>query len=106
MIKLEELLKESMISLEFMHNDISTSTEIGKAWFKLITSLETVVNEIEDFEGMYSSYLHGPLPSMRDAKYNLKFLMESLVKLKPTIIGMDDIQKKDMYSESKERFNQ
>jgi len=91
----EEIIRESLVSLDHLHDGISTSTMVGKPWYSLISGLESVVNEVKDFKGMYSSAHHGPHPNTGGALIQLQMIAKILEGIKPVIMGMDDIQKKD-----------
>jgi hypothetical protein len=91
----EQLLQEALVSLEHLHDGVSTSTLVGKDWYNLVNALEAVINETKDFKGMYSAALHGPPPNTEGAMYNLQMVAKLLGAIKPVVLGMDDIQKKD-----------
>lgn len=90
------LVTEGMVSLDHLHDGISTSTMTGKPWFHLVSSLESVINEVKDFNGQYSSARHGPLPNTRGALVQLQMIVKMLEGIKPVIMGMDDIERKDV----------
>lgn len=90
------LVTESLISIEHLHDGISTSTMTGRPWFQLVNALESVINEVNDFNGQYSSSRHGPLPNTRGAMVQLQMVVKLLESVKPVIIGMDDIERKDV----------
>lgn len=92
----EQLVNESLVSLDDLHEGISTSTMVGKDWYKLVSALEGVINETKDFKSMYSAALHGPSPNTQGAMINLQTIVKLLIAMKPVILGMDDIQKKDI----------
>jgi len=92
----EELLREGLTDLEILHNNVSSSTMVGKPWFRLIQSLESVIDEVKDFSTMYSSRIHGPLPNTHETSKKLGEIVRLLMEIKPTIISIDDIQKKDI----------
>ena len=92
----EELIKESLISLDGIHDGISTSTMVGEPWSKMVNSLEAVINEVKDFRSMYSPAFHGPMPNTEIAYQRLQEVIKLLTEIKPVILGMDDIQKKDV----------
>lgn len=90
------LVNETLANFESLHDGISTSTTSGKAWFKLINSLESVVNEVKNFNEQHSSSRHGALPNTSGATIKLESVVETLQSIKPVIIGMDHIEKKDI----------
>jgi hypothetical protein len=89
-------LNESLVSLDYLHDNVSTSTIAGKSWYKLISGLESVINEVKDFNDQFLSSRHGPLPNTRTALIQLQMIVKSLESVKPTIIGMDDIERRDV----------
>ena len=92
----KQLIKEAMVDLEFLHDGISTSTMTGKPWFQLVNALESVINEVKDFKGQYASARHGPLPNCEGALIQLQMVVKILQGVKPVIMGMDDIERKDI----------
>jgi hypothetical protein len=44
---------------------------------------------------MYSPTLQGPLPNTQGALIQLQMIVKMLQGIKPVILGMDDIQRKD-----------
>lgn len=92
----KQRLNEALISLDHLHDGISTSTMTGRPWFHLVSSLESVINEVNDFNGMYSDSRHSPLPNTRGALVNLQMVVKILKGIKPVIMGMDDIERKDV----------
>lgn len=90
------LLKEAMVNIEFLHDGISTSTMTGKPWFQLVNALESVINEVKDFKGQYSDPRHGPMPNCEGALIQLQMVVKLLQGVKPVIMGMDDIERKDI----------
>lgn len=93
---IREILKESPATLDSLTNGVSTSTITGEHWNKLVRQLESVIEEVRDFRSMYSARLHGPTPNVDEAILNLREIVRLMVLIKPTILGMDDIQRKDM----------
>jgi len=91
----EEIIRESLVDLGHLHDGISTRTLVGQPWFKLVSALEDIVNEVKDFKDMYSPSLHGPMPNTQGALIQLQIAVKVLESIKPVILGMDDIQKKD-----------
>lgn len=91
----EEVLKEALTKLDYLHDDISTVTMTGNAWYKMISGLESVIDEMKDFRGMYSPNLHGPLPNTNEGMQKLQQIVTILQEMKPIIHAMDDIEKKD-----------
>ena len=92
----EGKLNEAVTNLERLHDGVSTSTMIGQPWFNLINSLESVYDEVKDFKGMFSSQRHGVLPNTQHARQTLDQIVKLLEEVKPIILGMDDIQRKDI----------
>jgi hypothetical protein len=92
----EQLIKEALTNLDVLHDGISTSTMVGKEWYKLVNALEGIIDETKDFKSMYSAALHGPPPNTQGALINLQMIVKLLTAMKPVILGMDDIQKKDI----------
>lgn len=92
----KQLLQEIMVNLDHLHDGISTSTITGQVWFKLISSLESIINEVKDFKTQYSDSYHGPLPNTEGALIQLQMIAKALVAVKPVILGMDDIEKHDI----------
>lgn len=90
------LINENLANFDQFHSGISRSSEIGKEWIKLIYSLESIVNEVKDFSSLYPPSTHGPTPNITEAMTKLKQIAQLLVEIKPIILGMDDIQKKDI----------
>lgn len=93
---IEQIVKEELVELDRLHDGVSTSTITGKAWFNLISSLESVMNEVKDFKDMYRPSLHGPTPDITTAMLNLQQVVQILEDTKHVIIGMDDIERKDL----------
>jgi len=94
----KETLNEELMNLDKLTDGISTVSLVGKEWNKLISGLEGLLNETKDFNQMYSAALHGPQPNTGGAMVNLAMILKLLGAIKPVVLGMDDIQKKDMYS--------
>ena len=59
----KEILKESLTNLDPLIDGISRSTITGKHWTSLISSLESVIDEVNNFPSSFSSSRHGPLPN-------------------------------------------
>jgi hypothetical protein len=93
---IKSLIKESLSDLSQLHDGVSTSTEIGKYWFKMISAFESIIDETKDFRSIYSPAVHGPSPNTLDAMRKLQQIVQLLVEMKPIILGMDDIQKRDV----------
>ena len=89
-------LQEALVNLEHLHDNVSSSTMIGRPWLQLISSLEAVIDEVNSFNSSYSSGLHGPMPNSSAAIEKLQQVIRLLSEIKPIILGMDDIQKKDV----------
>ncbi|MEI6421701.1 MAG: DUF2490 domain-containing protein [Lentisphaerota bacterium] len=97
---IKEIIKEEILNAridklnhlrsEFIHN----STMTGKQWNNLISSLESVIYEVENFNSQYAS--HTPLPNTKDAYGKLHMVAELLKSVQPVIIGMDEIERKDV----------
>ncbi len=95
----QEVLNESLTDLDVLTDGISTSTITGKSWNQLVLSLASVIDEVKDFRSQYSDPRHGPMPNLRDSMIHLKQIVELMSKIKPTIYGMDDIERKDNMTE-------
>ncbi len=95
----QEVLKESLTDLDVLSDGISNSSITGKSWNQLVRSLAAVIDEVKDFQGQYSSPAHGPMPNVRESMMHLKQIVELMSKIKPTIYGMDDIERKDQMRE-------
>jgi len=91
----EEIIRESLVDLDHLRDGISTNTLVGQPWRKLAYAMEDIVNEVKNFKDMYSPRLHGPLPNTEGALIQLQIAVKVLESIKPVILGMDDIQKKD-----------
>lgn len=89
------LIAEARVELDHLHDGISSRTMTGEPWFKLVSALEDVINEMIDFPSLYSPSLHGPLPNTRGALVQLQMVAKLLESVKPVVIGMDDIERKD-----------
>jgi len=92
---IQYIIKESKMELNHLKNNISNSTITGKSWNKLIDQLGDVINEIKDFNSQYSSPIHGPLPNTSTALLKAKEIISILQEIKPVIIGMDSIERKE-----------
>ena len=92
------LLKESIVNLEHLYGNISNSTMTGKYFRNFISSLESLIEVTQDFKGEFSSTLHGPLPNTAEGERILGEIVKLCNSLKPIILGMNDIEKKDMWS--------
>ena len=95
----QEVLTESLTDLDVLTDGISNSTITGKSWNQLVRNLASVIDEVKDFQGQYSNPAHGPMPNVRDSMIHLKQIVELMSKIKPTIYGMDDIERKDTMRE-------
>jgi len=91
-----EVICETSVDLESLHDGISTSTITGKQWFKMVNEIASLINEVNEFKSQYASQRHGPLPNMDGAMINLNKIVQLLELVKPVIIGMDAIERKDM----------
>lgn len=89
------LLKEAQIDLSHLHDNVSMKTLSGRPWYNLVTAMEDLINEMQDFPSLYSPRLHGPLPNTRGALVQLQMIAKMLEGVKPVVMGMDDIEKKD-----------
>ena len=92
---IKEILQEEITDLGRIHSGISTSTEIGKSWNHLIWKLETVVDEVKDFQSLYLTAKNKPQTT--EAHKRLLAVVKILESIKPTIAQMDKIQKEDLY---------
>ena len=92
----EEILTEVLTNLGSLNSGISSSTLIGKCWIEMINNLASVIDEVEEFRYMYSQSLHGPSPNTLESMRKLQTIIQLLNEIKPIILGMDDIQKKDV----------
>ena len=90
------IIKESMIDLAYLHDNVSSSTMIGRPWLQMISSLESVIDEVNSFNSSYPSARHGPSPNSAAAMEKFQQVISLLSEIKPVILGMDDIQKKDI----------
>lgn len=91
----EEVLKEHLTDLGHLHDNVSSRTMVGRPWYEMINGLESVIDEMKDFRAMYSPTLHGPLPNTNEGMAKLQQIVQLLTELKPTVLAMDDIQRKD-----------
>jgi hypothetical protein len=95
-----ECLNEVITDQHFenLSDGISRSTEIGKNWMLASRSLETVYNEIRDFEGLYRTAIMKSGQKPANIAYSLQKLEQVVALLnevKPTISTMSQIQSSD-----------
>lgn len=91
----ENILNETVVDLDKLRNNISHTTEIGRKWYKFIEGLEGVTEETIDFKNLYSSSQHGALPTTDIAAEKLKQMIKLCEEIKPIIIGMSEIERRD-----------
>ena len=91
----EAILKESLGSLDHLQDGISLRTMTGRPWSNLIGSVESLMDEMKDFRSLYNPRLHGPLPNTNEGVLKLQQVIQLLTELKPIVMEMDDIERKD-----------
>lgn len=79
--------------LEDLHRGISSSTDIGRHWFKLINDLETVMADVKEFNTSSGE----PQVYVKEALEKFSSIVNILQSLHPTIKGMDEIQMRDLF---------
>ncbi len=94
----DHILSERLADLSQLRDNVSRGSIVGRPWHNLVQSLESVIDEVENFGGQYVSASHGPLPPTADAARKLQEVVRLLAAVKPIIIGMDEIERKDQYS--------
>lgn len=92
----EEILKESWVNLDSFYENVRMGTESGDNWFKLIQSLENLINHLNNFSISYPSSLHGPKPNVHGALIQLQMIVKLLSSIKPVIIGTSQIEKDEL----------
>jgi hypothetical protein len=93
----EEVAKVLIIeNIDALRDNISTTSIVGKYWNGLVSSLSSLMEEVTEFSGLYSSQVHGPLPNTSGGIQKLMMIVKLLEEVKPLILSMDDIQKKDI----------
>lgn len=92
----EEILTEVLTNLDSLNSGISSSTLIGRGWTEMVNNLASVIDEVKEFKSMYSPALHGPPPNTLEGMKKLQMVIQLLNEIKPIILGMDDIQKRDV----------
>ena len=92
----EEIFTEVLTNLGSLNSGISSSTLIGRGWIETVNNLASVIDEVKEFKSMYSPALHGPSPNTLEGMKKLQMIIQLLNEIKPIILGMDDIQKKDV----------
>jgi undecaprenyl pyrophosphate synthase len=96
----KECLNEVLTDQAFdsLRDNVGVSTEIGKAWSKLLYSLETLYEETKDFESLYTTSMskYGKPANIQDAVKKIEQMAALAQAMKPAIMSMDAIQRKDM----------
>ena len=91
-----QFINEECIDLDHLSDGISRGSGIGRPWSNLVQSLESVIDETKNFNSMYSPVLHGPSPNIDPALKKLNVIVKLLTEIKPIILQMDNIQRKDV----------
>jgi undecaprenyl pyrophosphate synthase len=96
----KECLNEVLTDQAFdsLRDNVGVSTEIGKAWSKLLYSLETLYEETKDFESLYTTSMskYGKPANIQDALRKIEQITALAQAIKPAVISMDDIQRRDL----------
>lgn len=87
----ENLLKEN--DLEYLHDNVWSGGMIGKSWHGLVYSLQTLIEEATNFDSSFVGY--SPTANSRQALQGLLEIQKKLEDIKPIVIGMADIERKD-----------
>ena len=103
-VELKQLCKECLNEVltdqafESIRDNVSVSTEIGKSWSKMLYSLESLYDEAKDFESLYTTAIsaHGKPANIQDAVKKIEQIAALAQAVKPAIMSMDAIQRKDM----------
>jgi len=99
---IREALQETLTdqSFENLRSNVSSRTQLGEKWNKLVWSLEGIYEEVKDFEGMYTSTIskEGKPANIQETLRRVEQIVALATSIKPSIISMDVIQRKDMAS--------
>jgi hypothetical protein len=97
---LRECINEVLTNQQFesLRDNVSVSTEIGKSWSKMLYSLESIYDEAKDFESLYMTAIsaHGKPANIQDAVKKIEQMAALAQAMKPAVMSMDAIQRKDM----------
>lgn len=84
-------------SIEALESGIKYGTEIGRDWNNLLTAVARISRTMRDFKDEFADSRHGPLPNIAQAQRQLAEVMRICQQVKPVILGMSQIEWKDMY---------
>ena len=90
----QEVLSEKLTDLERLSSNINPSTMVGNAWHKTIMNLETVYDEVKDFQDLYQSHQNRP-PTV-DAQQKLDQVIKLLEEIRPTIEAIHQVQRREL----------
>ena len=88
------ILESDLTDLDFLHDNISSQTVIGKYWFNLVSSLQNVIDEINT--SSTHSNLTKQKPITQDAIRELSQIIEKLKIVKPLIITLDQLEQREL----------
>ena len=99
---IRECLNEALTdqSFEFLRDQISNRTEIGEKWSSMIWALEGLYDQVKSFESLYSTTMsrEGKPANIQDAVKKIEQIAALAQAMKPAVLSMDVIQRKDMMS--------
>lgn len=89
-----EVINEELMDLERLHANITPNTMIGQPWNKMISQLETIYDEVSDFQELYRT--HSNKPTTDVAKQKLDQVIRLLEEIAPTIQQIHQIQRSEI----------
>lgn len=93
---IEECLMEKLINesdLDHLRDNVWSGGMIGKSWQHLVYNLQTLIEEATNFDSSFVGY--SPTANAKQALHGLLEIQRKLEEIKPVIIGMADIERKD-----------
>lgn len=91
---IKEVLEEDVRNLEYLHSGISHSTHVGKSWYVMVSALQKVYDDIEDFESQFLT--SGVKIETEQAEQKLHSVFKLLEEIKTTIQQIDKVERNDL----------
>lgn len=95
-ILMKSLVKEA-VDLGRLHQNVNTRTEIGRAWTEMVNGLEKLLDEVNEFESLYS-YSNKPPLDTTAAKTESRQILAAAVRMMKTVEKIHAVQLKDLLS--------
>jgi hypothetical protein len=83
-------------AFDALEDGVRPGTESGKDWSNLLYGIRRLATTVVDFKDQFTDPAHGPLPNLTGAQRQLVEMLRVCQQLKPVIIGMSEIERRDM----------